>query len=1012
MRLRFRFATSRFLALPGLTLAAALALPGCDNPACVFGGDCDGDGPSGAVGELPATVPIVGEWIVSAAPEIDAVFPDEDLADPGSPIVFVFSESMSPDGLATAFELRPLIGTPTQLSNVALVGDGRVLVAIPPAPLTLNTLYTVHFTQDASLADRTGQELEIPENGIAGSFRTATTAPTAPRVVATWPPDGATAQSALGEIVVVFSRLMQTSSFTDTSFDVLVEGVDPVPDIAPDAGELENGASDTRIWIYHRLDLLDMPVPLGAASSDVEVTLSPSGQTIRDSGGTALATTAFEFTLAPFDAPTSAALVSDPSDAIGIAQITGAANLAIDVGLSGTQAGDFLRVMMFGVEPGKDAEPGLIALEREVALPSNAPTITLAAADLDLVRTTSPLEARFADGEIYFAFQVRRGSTLSPVRLLDIDAGAEGTQGPILDTEAPTLLGLSTSGNVVSSFRSDQRDLVLIGRATEELRAVRVTTDESETNVLPGGIDPPAVAGSTSAGLFVAAPVPIGVLPQGDFRTYSITVFDRALNASGTATGEFTQVGASVLGNPLPAGDISVQVYDATTLSPIASARVLTHENVANFVVAVPGGDVTTDASGFALVPAGLDAFGQTILTVDANGYDLFTFDGVPTDEISVPLTPTVLADGELLGEVTSDDDDLAFFTLGTFDSRATAMGTPLFPVGTCSSGDEFAVACPYSAIPIAPRIVGAVSAIVFDEPTSAFQYSHLTFFKGFGLTMPAVPALPGAQSATHVEVAQVLEGAEVDPEDLAIDVPAQSFASANFVFDPLEDRPRVRVEAIAPGIPGSLAIGRGVAFGTGSNAWLIRAAMPGAADGFQDVPDDALGSLVTNRSIDPDPFLRIDVVDDGGNVGTSRRRMSLLAGAPSPLTALDPPALLGTILNGGGVSFDLGVQDTLPDAAAMAGLYRARLTDSTGRSWTLFRVDLPDAVGGVVRLHVPYIGAGNTFPLASGSITARATVFAWSSLDVQAFMWSDLGREEELTSTAAASTFVPPDPP
>src|SRR5689334_21787863 len=87
--------------------AAALWLPGCDNPACVFGGDCFGNSSTGALGTAPASVPSNGEWLTPAAPEFDRVLPTGSATiDSRSPLVVVFTESMSSSGLATLFALQ------------------------------------------------------------------------------------------------------------------------------------------------------------------------------------------------------------------------------------------------------------------------------------------------------------------------------------------------------------------------------------------------------------------------------------------------------------------------------------------------------------------------------------------------------------------------------------------------------------------------------------------------------------------------------------------------------------------------------------------------------------------------------------------------------------------------------------------------------------------------------------------------------------------------------------------
>jgi hypothetical protein len=67
------------------------------------------------------------------------------------------------------------------------------------------------------------------------------------------------------------------------------------------------------------------------------------------------------------------------------------------------------------------------------------------------------------------------------------------------------------------------------------------------------------VAGSHASGLFVAAAVPLGLLTDADLPvSYSLTVYDVALNASNIASGDFTQLGQAASGLPAPFADVTV----------------------------------------------------------------------------------------------------------------------------------------------------------------------------------------------------------------------------------------------------------------------------------------------------------------------------------------------------------------------------------------------------------------------------------------------------------------------
>ena len=60
-----------------VALAAALALPSCDNPACVYSGNCDegGGGGGGGLGEAAATEPSDLTWLSPSAPTVQAFYP-------------------------------------------------------------------------------------------------------------------------------------------------------------------------------------------------------------------------------------------------------------------------------------------------------------------------------------------------------------------------------------------------------------------------------------------------------------------------------------------------------------------------------------------------------------------------------------------------------------------------------------------------------------------------------------------------------------------------------------------------------------------------------------------------------------------------------------------------------------------------------------------------------------------------------------------------------------------------
>lgn len=988
-------------------LASLFVAPGCDNPACVFGGDCDGG--SSGIGTNPATIPTDGTWIDPESPMVEAMFPSGTNVDRNTPIVIVFSESIAPSNLNAAFELS--IDTPggnpqaLPFGITSLIGDGRVLVLMPATPLLASTQFSVRFRAGFTVADLTGQSVVTPANRLVGSFSTGATDPALPRLLMSYPADNATGQSATGEIVTVFTRPLDEATITDMSFVVEFDGGPPPFPTEPvhlsvAAGQL----SDSRVFRYRVLDAQNQPAPL-PISTLVHVSLSPVTDPITDQAdpGNELAPIEFDFRIGAFGAPESATLTSIPTDAIGIDQLTGPANLALEVHSPDAQSGDRLLVTIFGTKVTTDANPPLIALQRDIALASPFTTFTLTAGELDLVDSSSPLRGRVADGSIGFAFQLKRGGVLSPVRVLDLDLNAAGTQSPILDTVAPTLTGLGTAGTSVASFVSDLRDLTIVGRASEPLRAALVeTTGNGDNDVNSDGVPP--VAGADASGLFVASPVPVGVASAPI--AFSVSIFDRALNFGGTANSTFFQVGASGPGNPLPgAGTVNVDVFDETTLAPISGASVFTHANFAGVVTALANG--TTDSAGVISIAAA--AAGETIVTVVAAGYDVFTFDGVPTDHLSVPLRPVNLAQGSASGLVATT------LTLSAFRRDFTDSRTPddvdrVFNIGNCTfDNTQSRNECPFGPVSIAAREIGAQSALSIVVPPNFAAFSALLFLPTFELHLPSPAANAGATTMSEIEVTTLLADTDTDAEERAIEAPPLVLSNVNYPALAVA-RSRVTIEARASGVRGTAVVGEGLAFdvGTAPN-FAVRSAYAGVADGTVDAMGDELGRLVKDGSIDGDLFVRCEWSAPDGSRGGRRPRLST-----NPTTLTPPaPALLDATtpidVNLGLDALDLTFSDVLPDSIGQPGLYRTVLTDGPGRRWIIWSHDIDDASGPNMIAHLPLVGAGGTVPIGSGPLECRISAYAWPSLDPASLLWTDVEREFDHFSHSAPDTVTPP---
>lgn len=1025
------------LRVPAIALAAlavcAAGLSGCgtDDPSCFFGpGNCQGGSGSGPVGEA-ATLPTNGAWIVDGAPVVEQFRPNSNGAHSKTPIALRFNESITePDGASTtsSFELVEVgqNGIPAPfplLFTQALLADGRLLVILPSLELKPSTTYQIHVKATAKVKDLTGQLLSTSSDKLIGSFTVAATNPTDPRVLTTFPADDAKNTSWSPELVVLFDQPVESSSVTDQSWIVQVDGATPVPDPAPTALTVGSPLplTDTRVWTWKSEDSAGIATPYGPSAA-FELELSPAAHRIVDLDGDELPTTFVDFEGASFDAPQAASLLSTPFDAIGIPNLTlGSGNeLSLGAQLAGAQSGDVVSVFLFGTSTG--ANPKLYALLRQKVL-SSAPfdSVIVDAQAFDLVASTSPLKAKFADGTLAIALRLKRGGTVSPLHVLDVDALDAGAQHALLDTVAPTLAEVYASAGGSSSFRSDQRGLSFAGRASEAPSRVTVVTP------LGDNLASPAVLGAASDGAFLASPVAgLDLIDPADLPLdYTVTVYDHALNASPPVTGQYRQVG--VVGpTPYFVGDpIDVEVVDASTLAPIAGALVATHaDDGATWPLVdaqLTGADGTTTVAS--------DSVFETILTIDAPDigtghvqYDLFSYHGVASRRVSIALSrsalnpPTGLASAS--GTITTNGT-IAKLTLSLLGRRVSDTRRDPFEPRTLASAactslpfGNTPLNCPFGPYDIGADRIGASTMIAGAFSQSISTFNPGTLIQAFELDLPHAPTPDGDDDTLTIEVPKLLIEPGIPAVDLPVQAPnvnlfaffTQGIDLGNLIDDAaIDGAPLVTVEGLVPGLPSSVVVGLGLAYDQGSLLWSVRSAYVGKAS--------AVGQLVTDGVLDPDLMLRGEIRDVLGNVAGQRRRLSnlgLFQPFPSYLFPASVSHLVAPAFGAltGGRSYTLTIDNSIEDIQAEPGLYRVALRDGTGRRWVHVRMDPPDSVGGTLDLRVVDIAAAGGQALAAGPIEAIVESLGWPSLVASSFFWSDLEREYDIFSRAGGVTF------
>ena len=1005
-------------------LAAGFLIASCSgNPTCVFVGGCQGGagGPGGGVGTpgRAALRPEDGLWISNALPDVTAVFPQGAQVHPDSPIVIVFNESMNEATLEEAFEVVSLTGgifeSPIDIQSQVLVGAGRVLLLFPQGPMDEGS-YSIRVASEQGgpfgggdevelPTDLTGQELVRAAGAKLGSdFVVPAVAPAAPRLLTTFPAAGETAASHTTELLAVFDRPMDASTVTDASFVVLENGAAPALD--PVAKPLEIGPeTETRVFRWQSVDMLDVPAPL-ATDAEIELTLSPAGSSIRDADGGTLPRTDVAFDVAPFSAPVSSGICSQPEDAIGIRNLVpdGNEDLEIQVDLLDAQDGDLLELFLFGTST--DAQnPQLVAQRRQLSLSGAAPILVALyeLEDIDLTVNGDPDEARFADGSVAFAFHLRRGALVSPLRMLDVDPVAEGIQDPVLDTTAPRILSLEFSDGTTGFTAWDVSDLVLAGKADGVLRSVEVHAMDGPSSYSTANLAP--VLGTRADGAFLSALFGTGVLDSGS-ATFTAVGYDHAFNASPAITGTFDQVGAVGPVAFVPGDDLLVHVFDAETLRPLSGARVAVHDDLGDGINYPPGDSGTTAVDG--TFPATTNALAVgAIVTVDAAGYDLVSFHGVTATSISIPLRRTNAPTGSVSGAVLATDS-LVQLVLPGLDRRMDDTRRPRgvargYATGACTLAPVFR--CPYGPEQILAGRLGAQSFLAGDFQATELSFNADLVLQGFCLDVPLRAIGMGAMDDSSFTLPFLLNDAGVVPEEKPEELDplvlrgdlALGIDTAALDDDPTTTgAPRISVEANVIGIPGAVQVGMGLAFDQGGDRWNVRSARPGAVT--------AAGFFGMGGTVDTDLFVRCELRDLDGDVSGVRPRLSDLPGlVGGEVTAPAVPDLTSPLPGGitGGRAYDLVFQDTLPDSLGFEGLYRAQLTDSAGRRWVLWRVD--PAGAGEVRIHVSDIAT----PLADGAVTCELSAYAWKSLDTTSFLWTDVEREQNVFAIARSVGFT-----
>ena len=995
---------------PGALLLLSLGLglvSGCDNPACVFVNGCTGSGGGndpGGLGSSGAEFPSDGSFLAAGAPTLVAAAPQAQDVYPRSPVYLEFSESLNPSSLAGAFRIIDvLLQQDLPLQPASLVGDGRVVVLLPLTGYQPNRQYQVLYGDEANIVDLTGERLNIVSTAVLLDFAVvdASVLPE-PRLIYSYPTDLSTLQGDSSEVVIGFDRRMETSSFDADTFDVLVDGAPPAFDPPPEALQTDAsglGFGQTHTWLWTPRDADGRSVSLGA-DVQVQVKLSQGAGQITSEEGDPLPPSETEFQTLGLSMPVSVQKVAGAGapDSFGAADVFGGAPIVEITLAQPAPSGVTADLFLFGASPTSEGQ--LKATAATVDVPEGSVSLSLTPSELGMLDALG--DAEFADGDFECAVQLRRFGSPTGARLFDADPSSGPADRAYFDTVAPVLLGLGAAGADVASYLGDLRDLAIVGRASEPVAFAFVDAGASGTN---GGslAEPPLTAFSgpldaSGEALFVTSPVPLGAVdPGGPGVPYELSIYDRAGNSTTVpASGTFVQRGVVGPGAAPTGVPVQVRVYDRRTLRGIPDALVFSHQEVGGGLTFVDVDD--TGIIGLATVDGA--PTGSTVITVDAPGYDLFTFHGVPRNSLEVLLEVSGIAPGAVQGKVTS------VFPTGNFSGANTKVGDTRAPrssrladVQLCApSSNATRFECDYGPVLVEGSALGAISFLATQDDLPQFSFNPITYLRGFGLTSPLAPVAAG-ETALDVDI---------DAGDqLAFSPPLQQpFALSPHVLDvsgltnlgAASAAPTITAEAVVSGLRGALIVGRANPYPLGmmGTSWTALGAAAGVAG--------PAGELTVRRAIDSDLLLRAAVADAAGNEVSARPRLSSSGGQ---LTPIDVPRLLSPGPGGsaGPGAFNLIVEDTLPDSAGGDGIAEVVLTASTGRRWNLWTLDTADAAGDLL-LSAPDIAAEGGSGFSPGSLAAEVSIWGWD-FDRGEFLWTDIERYHERSGHAAQTTFT-----
>ena len=807
-------------------------------------------------------------------------------------------------------------------SKVDILGQGRVVVIRPLAPLLPNVTYEI--VMDQGVRDLDGKLARGA--GVLGSFTPSAKTTAQGKVVAVFPESDAKDFSRQVGIFAVLDGPATASTVTTSSFYVRKES-----DKSVVAGSISYplkslAGSDTRVLLFTPSADLEGSVEFGVV---LKKTIEVGGQPLNPGDTEPFS----KFTTMSWKRP-SEVKIGNPltgfPDAVNLSNL---ASLRIDVDLPAeTLAGDRVEARVYGGDPTTKGEGDLRYVERAASAAGGTQTLSVDFSGA-LGTEAAPL---LEDGSLTLAARIVHGGKPS---------GWAVKTGVLQDLVRPEILyfGPPHGADEKTTFVTNLQLASLFGKASEKLGSAELNSS--------GGND---LFASDAQGFFFLKPLDLGRNASGV--SFSLNVTDEAGNLNQAAvSGTIYQRGV-LTGDVSTSGTLTVEAWNLATFEPIQGASVLIEPGSP---ARPPSGrrTGTTGADGRAVF-TGLTGSRYTV-TIAASGHHLASVVDTRASFVSLPLESISGGTATFGGKVLPAPGTGKVAWVG-----CNALADPAEDgLVATSSGDPGTI----PASDMLPR-----RPVVATAGVGAFPATTNPTLSAFGSSQAVVSGLQTTLSPPFLDVEP---GGKLQPSLLTYPPLAINYAagySKNLTGKGLSTTslvsgfPRVVVTAALGGVPGSVAFGAGFTSGSMSNLTV----------------NGQYSSILSAFSgLTPLLWSSLEARDTEGNRARHRElfldyTLGTLAGLPFGFPSI--PAVTAPSSSSGPPQIQW--EDHLDPTGGYTAMHLVHVKDGNDRKWTLW---VPDRDGtGTDTLQLPDLAASSVTGLARPS-TWTIYVESWFSVIV-----------------------------